>query len=159
MLASDQEREAAVLRLRAAHLEGRIDTAELDRRVGLAHAAQTRAELDELAVDLPERRPAPVALTSSVPRVPGRRHFSESKLLRASVDEVRERILLQLVPQLERMGFYVHRQEGDTIELGNRRTTGTRMTVRVREAEAGGTLVLAHGNAPLRARRLFATLD
>jgi Domain of unknown function (DUF1707) len=46
VLASDREREATVLRLRAAHLEGRIETDEFEERVGRAESARTRAELE-----------------------------------------------------------------------------------------------------------------
>jgi hypothetical protein len=55
VLASDREREATVLRLRAAHLEGRIETDEFEKRVSRAQAAGTRAELDAIEADLPER--------------------------------------------------------------------------------------------------------
>ncbi len=72
MLASDREREAAVLRLRAAHLEGRIETDEFEERVGRAESARTRAELEAIEADLPERSGAAVRPTSGVPWFPGR---------------------------------------------------------------------------------------
>jgi uncharacterized protein DUF1707 len=159
MLASDRDREATVLRLRAAHLEGRIDHEELEERIGRAHASRTREELDEVASDLPDRQGQPIALTSGVPRVPGRRHFSERKLLDAPPAEVRESMLVHVVPALERFGFYVHRETGDTLVLENRWQTGSRVTVRLRDAGDGRTLVLAHGTASLRVRRAFATLS
>ena len=45
MLASDREREATVLRLRAAHLEGRIETDEFEDRVLIG---ETYLPLDRL---------------------------------------------------------------------------------------------------------------
>lgn len=158
MLASDAEREAAVLRLRAAHLEGRITDDELEERVGRAHAARTREELVALRADLPDADGAPVAPTGGVPRVPGRRHFSERKLLQAPPAEVRAALLVRLVPALERHGFYVHRDAAEELVLENRRQIGSRVTVRLRDAGDGRTLLLAHGQAPLRVRRAFAAL-
>jgi len=69
--ASDREREATILRLRAAHLEGRIETDEFEERVGRAEGARTLAELEEAEADLPERS-GPVQPTSGVPWFPGR---------------------------------------------------------------------------------------
>ena len=68
--ASDAERESAVGLLRDHAAAGRIDTDELEQRIGAAYAARTRGELDELLADLPgtpARRPAVRA-----PRAPAR---------------------------------------------------------------------------------------
>jgi hypothetical protein len=70
VLASDREREATILRLRAAHLEGRIETDEFEDRVGRAENARTRAELEAIGADLPERSAAAVEPTSGVPWFP-----------------------------------------------------------------------------------------
>jgi hypothetical protein len=51
--ASDQDREHVAERLRAAALEGRLTSDELDERLGAAYAARTYGELDELLSDLP----------------------------------------------------------------------------------------------------------
>jgi Domain of unknown function (DUF1707) len=72
VLASDREREATVLRLRAAHLEGRIETDEFEERVGRTESARTRAELEAIEADLPERSGAAVQPTSGLPSFPGR---------------------------------------------------------------------------------------
>lgn len=56
---SDAERESVAERLRKAHAEGRLDTAELEERVARCFAAKTRAELEPLVVDLPGRRNVP----------------------------------------------------------------------------------------------------
>jgi Domain of unknown function (DUF1707)/Cell wall-active antibiotics response 4TMS YvqF len=55
--ASDEEREAAVERLRTASAEGRLTLEELTTRTEAAYSAQTRGELARVTTDLPERRP------------------------------------------------------------------------------------------------------
>jgi hypothetical protein len=50
---SDQERQVAADRLRAAHDEGRLNLDEYDRRVADAYSSVTYADLDKLFVDLP----------------------------------------------------------------------------------------------------------
>ena len=50
---SDQARERAAHALRAHYADGRLDEAELERRVELAMAARTRGELKALFRDLP----------------------------------------------------------------------------------------------------------
>jgi uncharacterized protein DUF1707 len=57
MLASDRERQATELRLRAAHLEGRLEVEELEARIGRAQAARTREELDAVEADLSAAAP------------------------------------------------------------------------------------------------------
>jgi uncharacterized protein DUF1707 len=56
---SDAERESVAERLRKAHAEGRLDTAELEERVARCYAAKTRAELEPLVADLPGGRLGP----------------------------------------------------------------------------------------------------
>ena len=53
--ASDSEREAAVERLRAASVEGRLTFGELTTRTEAAYSAQTRGELVRVTADLPDR--------------------------------------------------------------------------------------------------------
>ena len=157
MLASDREREATVLRLRAAHLEGRIGTDEFEERVGRAKSARTRAELEGVEADLPERPGAAIKPTSGVPWFPGRRHFSERKVLDAPLDEVREATLAFLVPPLERNGYPLHQEGPDALVFGHS-SRGTRISVRFRDLGDRRTLVLVHGVAPLGVRRAFAKL-
>jgi hypothetical protein len=57
--ASDDEREAAVERLRTASTEGRLTLEELTTRTEAAYSAQTRGELARVTTDLPERRSPP----------------------------------------------------------------------------------------------------
>jgi hypothetical protein len=65
--ASDADRERVADELRRHHLDGRLDTDELQERLGACYAARTEGELDALLADLPgEARPRP-------PR-PARRH-------------------------------------------------------------------------------------
>ena len=55
--ASDADREAAVERLRAAALEGRLDADELEERLSQAYAARWCSELSRLTADV--TAPAP----------------------------------------------------------------------------------------------------
>jgi hypothetical protein len=157
VLASDREREATVLRLRAAHLEGRIETDEFEERVGRAGSARTRAELEAIEADLPERSGAAVRPTTGVPWFPGRRHFAERKLLGAPVEEVRDATLAFLLPPLERNGYPL-REQGPDVLVFSHRLRDVRITVRFRDLGDRRTLVLVHGAAPLAVRRAFARL-
>jgi hypothetical protein len=157
MLASDREREATVARLRAAHLDGRIATDEFEDRVGRAASARTRAELEAIEADLPERSGASVEPTSGVPWFPGRRHFAERKVLDAPLNEVREATLAFLVPPLERNGYPLHREGPDMLVFAHS-FRGARIMVRFRDLGDRRTLVLVHGVAPLSVRRAFAQL-
>src|SRR3954470_13308129 len=57
--ASDAERERVAETLRRHHLDGRLDTEELQERLERAYAARTTGELAPLLADLPgEREPA-----------------------------------------------------------------------------------------------------
>lgn len=51
--ASDAEREAVIARLNTGYREGRLALDEFNERVGQAHQARTRGELDKLVADLP----------------------------------------------------------------------------------------------------------
>ena len=53
MRPSDQARQRAADALRAHYAEGRLDEVELERRVEIAYAARTRADLKALFRDLP----------------------------------------------------------------------------------------------------------
>jgi hypothetical protein len=157
VLASDREREATVLRLRAAHLEGRIETDEFEERVGRAGSARTRAELEAIEADLPERSGAAVRPTTGVPWFPGRRHFAERKLLESPVEEVRDATLAFLLPPLERNGYPL-REQGPDVLVFSHRLRDVRITVRFRDLGDRRTLVLVHGAAPLAVRRALARL-
>jgi hypothetical protein len=54
--ASDAERSATADLLRRHHAEGRLDTDELEERLGRCYAAKTHGELDALTADLPGSR-------------------------------------------------------------------------------------------------------
>jgi hypothetical protein len=154
--ASDREREAATLRLRAAHLEGRVEVDELERRLERAHAAVTVRDLDAVLDDLPDRPHVKVDETTGVPRWPGRRAFSERKLIEVPPGDVREAALAYIVPSLERWRFVLTADAGDTLVFDG--PGRDRLTVRLRPAPDHRTLVIAHGVAPLRVRKAFATL-
>jgi hypothetical protein len=65
MRASDADRERVAAGLRRHHVDGRIDTDELQERLGRCYAARTGSELAALLADLPEDPPA------RAPRAPG----------------------------------------------------------------------------------------
>jgi hypothetical protein len=73
--ASDSERQAVVDRLRLALDEGRLNLHEWDERVALAYRANTHAELEQLAADLPPdaaavavtKPPAPAKVSTGLP--------------------------------------------------------------------------------------------
>jgi Domain of unknown function (DUF1707)/Domain of unknown function (DUF4234) len=73
---SDAERQSAAQRIGAAWAEGRLDDAEYDRRLALAFAAVTYADLDQLFTDLPGPRlvpppvPPPSPAYQAMPSVP-----------------------------------------------------------------------------------------
>ncbi len=63
---SDDDRQAAAERLRAAHDEGRLGLYEYDDRLVPAYSSVTYADLDRLVADLPVVAATPAA-TSAVP--------------------------------------------------------------------------------------------
>src|SRR3954471_6567388 len=72
--ASDADRERAADALRRHHLDGRLDTDELQERLGRCYAARTTGELAALFADLPAGgggRPGPPL--GCGPRAAGRR--------------------------------------------------------------------------------------
>ena len=62
--ASDADREAAAERLRQACLEGRLDSDELDERLGEVYAARWTRDLQRITADV---TPAPVPPPMAVP--------------------------------------------------------------------------------------------
>jgi hypothetical protein len=50
---ADDDREAAIEELRGHMLAGRITSEEFEERIGAAHAARTRSDLDQIRIDLP----------------------------------------------------------------------------------------------------------
>jgi hypothetical protein len=57
--ASDADREAAAERVRQACLEGRLDSDELDERLGQVYAARWTGELQRLTADVTPAAPPP----------------------------------------------------------------------------------------------------
>jgi hypothetical protein len=55
--ASDADRERTAAALRRHHLDGRLETDELQERVGRCYAARTEGELAALTADLPADQP------------------------------------------------------------------------------------------------------
>jgi Domain of unknown function (DUF1707) len=77
--ASDADRERTAEALRRHHLDGRLDTDELQERLGRCYAARTTGDLTELLADLPGETPP-----GREPRGPGR-HNGPSPLVLALV--------------------------------------------------------------------------
>ena len=80
--ASDAERESAAGLLRDHAAAGRIDTEELEQRIGAAYSARTRGDLEQLFRDLPgkpARRPA-VRRPARAHALPGREWSAFIKL-------------------------------------------------------------------------------
>jgi hypothetical protein len=50
---ADADREGAIEGLRQHMLAGRLNSEEFEERIGLAHRARTRADLDDVGIDLP----------------------------------------------------------------------------------------------------------
>jgi hypothetical protein len=70
ILASDAERDAAVVRLREAAAHGRLTLEEFTERMHTAYDARTRTQLEELVRDLPTE--APAAMPEPARRAPRR---------------------------------------------------------------------------------------
>jgi hypothetical protein len=66
--ASDDDREAAIARLRTAALEGRLDSEELEERVAQAYAARWCSELAGLTADVTPPPPPPEPLVFVQPQ-------------------------------------------------------------------------------------------
>jgi hypothetical protein len=66
--ASDADREHTAAALRRHHLDGRLDTDELQERLGRCYAARTHADLAALTADLPPEQPAARATAPPRPR-------------------------------------------------------------------------------------------
>src|SRR4051795_6048524 len=65
--ASDADRERVAAALRRHHLDGRLDTDELQERLGACYAAKTEAELAALVADLPGAAPPRTARAAGPP--------------------------------------------------------------------------------------------
>jgi hypothetical protein len=72
--AADHDRDAVAEILREQHLAGRLDTDELQERIGRCYAAKTYAELDAVLADLPAEisTPGPSGLARSEGRLVAR---------------------------------------------------------------------------------------
>jgi hypothetical protein len=68
MRASDDDRQQAVDRLRAAVEDGRLKMEEFSERMGLAYQAVTYGDLAKLVADLPPASPQPEPRLAPAPR-------------------------------------------------------------------------------------------
>lgn len=128
VLASDDERDAAVARLRRAALEGRLDSEELEDRVARALAARTRGELAELVADLPVARAAGGAVVRP-PRPTaggfGLLPFHQQHVLASGPDASFADAVGTILPALHRAGYQVvDRRAPDLLVLEARERPG-----------------------------------
>lgn len=84
----DADREATVAALSRAHDGGRLDSIELEERIGRAYAAVTYAELEELVADL-DVEPGKAGGRRSGYRVSNREREGAVAVLRTALDEGR----------------------------------------------------------------------
>lgn len=70
--ASDQDRDAVLVRIQQAFADGRLDDGEFDDRMRAALTARTHPELDHLLADLPEAASAGTGLAPVTGPAPGK---------------------------------------------------------------------------------------
>jgi hypothetical protein len=180
--AGDSDRSAVIDLLRAHHLDGRLSVEEFEQRIDAAQQALTLLELADLHDDLPEltpRRGKVVARNSRPPRIPGRYAFVERVQLDVDPALAREQALEFIAPALAKHG-YVLSSAGDVLAFRRRWRPGwtilvaivtfpigllalmvteqDEVAVMIEPAAGGGTDLVAHGVAPLKVRRAFASL-
>jgi hypothetical protein len=129
--AGDRERERAAQELRAHHLAGRLDAAELDERLGLAYAARTLGDLAELLEDLPELAARGVVLPDPPrlprPRVgmPGLVRFHQVHELPSEVGEAYLEAMSRMVPAMQSFGYdVVERRRDESLVFERDETPG-----------------------------------
>jgi hypothetical protein len=172
--ASDAEREAAVARLRAEALAGRITVEELEERLPEVMRARTTAELTASFRDLPaELRAVP----SLVGRLPARRQreppgvlpFTHTLVATGEPERVHATVLSRLSALFNREGFDLTSESATSFVFEDRSHPPwtfavaillfplgliaflldhtERITVVLEHGEDGTTLVHIHGNA------------
>jgi hypothetical protein len=159
---SDPERERASASL-AAHWEhGRLSVAELDQRLDLVLNATTRGELDKVFADLPvsdELSPRRVPRASRRLRLPGVRRFRRVVALREPPELAYEQALAFIAPMLDTGGFrIVVAQPPSILRFARQEGRSASVTMTFLPAQAGGTTLLAFGDAPRAVRSAFARL-
>jgi hypothetical protein len=182
MRASDRDRQAVAELLRRHLLAGRLELEEFEERLGRAHAARTLVELGELHADLPDlpvAPPVPVPRRRA-PRVPGRIPFVERVPLATDVETAHDEAMEHLVPTMLRYGYELEDRSRDRLAFTLRRRPGwtiavaifafpfgllalmhqadERVVVEIERGRGGGSVLIAHGKAPLAVRRAFAQL-
>src|SRR4051812_10449484 len=177
--ASDAEREHTVAALRVAAGEGRLTVDELAERTDRAYSAQTRGELTRLVHDLPAP-PLPAPRPTRAPRLPGRARFRNRWRAPARPEEVGLELLRDVVPPLQAYGYDLVERNPQRLVFSYARRPAWTILVAIfafplgllalsykdREQvivdlapDGAGTVLVAHGTAPLAVRRAFAQLD
>jgi hypothetical protein len=181
--ASDEDRERVVDFLRAQQGLGRLTLDELEERSAAAWAAVEVTELDALMADLPHS-PAPARAPVArrrAPWLPGWVGFSVRWRAPARPGVVMADLLEDVVPSMVRYGFEITERTPQRIVFTYSRTpywviipgillfpfgllaavfvkSHDRVTVELAD-RGGGTLLVAHGVAPLSVRKAFAELE
>ena len=161
--ASDTDRDETAAALGAHWTDGRLDEADLDRRVSAAYAATTRGELAELLRDLPgDRRQAHPKPTGRRLFLPGIVYFQEQVDLSASRERAFEQALSSIVPALGAAGYHLaESQRPERMRFAMRKgifRTELPLTVLFLPGDAGGCRIVAFGEAPRGVRKAFAEL-
>lgn len=175
---SDGERDAAAAALGAHWEAGRLALPELEQRVDAVYLATTRAELERLLRDLPGRgddrdrdlpgrggdQPA-----GQAPRrrrrlfLPGLASFRERVELTAERERAYDEALANIAPALGTAGYHLVASERPSmLRFAHRRgvliRTEDPITVLFLPGRAGGTQLVAFGEAPRAVRKAFAEL-
>jgi Domain of unknown function (DUF1707) len=172
--ASDEEREQAADNLRKHCATGRLSLGELEARVASAYAAKTRAELADLLGDLPQTSWLPDGRRErrrrvTPPRVgrPGTRRFFQRHEFEADAEELFERSLSRIVPEMVTSGYRVTQQEAsarlvfemeEVSFLGMTARRGSRIELLFVDFALGARLTV-EGAASRTVRQAFARLS
>ena len=182
--ASDADRDAAVEALRTHALAGRLDSDELEERIGKAYAAKMLSELAALQVDLPRlavRPHRPAERPRPRPWIPGRLGFTYRWRSPTDPKVTMRELMTFVVPPMERWGYdLTQRFDGRLRFERETRPLWTflvaiflfpfgllallykdreRVTIDLDEDDEHGTQLVASGVAPLPVRRAFAELE
>lgn len=179
--ASDADREQCVRALHRHAADGRLDTDELEERIGRAYAAKTVRQLADLQADLPGVTPSPALVSEpDLPRMPGSVPFTARWHAPTDLHGTMGELLASVAPTLGGHGYHLvdHGAAHLRFEWSHRPVWTILMAIflfpigllallyKRREGvavdlveERDGTRVTASGIAPLAIRRAFAKLE
>jgi hypothetical protein len=181
--ASDEDRERTVAYLRTQQAAGRLTVDELEERSAAAFAAVDVGDLAALLADLPAppAGPPPAAAPArKPPRIPGRIGFSARWQAPTRASVAMAELLAHVAPPMQAYGYDLTERTELRVVFERVRTPTwvvipcvllfpiglftllirNRERVVIELAERGdGTLLVAHGTAPLAVRKAFAGLE